>query len=72
MFSSAGCPTAAKFDGKQETWPAWKLNFNATAMYLGIGGTMSSTWMTQMPESNEAYDLLDDTDADGKKKIIAF
>ena len=71
-ITTAGCPTAMKFDGKKESWPAYKLNFDATARYLNLGGTLRSSHMDRMPESDEAYDLLDETDPEDKKKIVAF
>ena len=72
QISMAGCPTATKFSGKEEDWPAWKVQARAVLTYQGLGGTLKPEFKNQLPDSEAAYELLDETVADDKKKIIAF
>ena len=72
QISMAGCPTAMKFSGKREDWAAWKVQAGAVLRYQGCGSTLKPEFKNQLPESEAAYELLDETDADDKKMIIAF
>ena len=61
QISMAGCPTATKFSGKEEDWPAWKVQARAVLTYQGLGGTLKPEFKNQLPDSEVAYELLDET-----------
>ena len=70
--TAAGIPRAKSFSGNQEDWPPWKNHFVSLLGCLGMRSTTKVEFQNKMPDSEDAYELLDEANADHKQAIIAY